>query len=295
MISGFNTDVEFAGTVYHIQTEDKGVKSRLIVSLVYDGGTILASKRLSYDDFLDDGVDEKALADRVNRQHKLICAAVRAGRIDELKGLSSKANGRAAASYVAAKPVAVAAGVVTTDARSTPVTPAVITTEPPVRELLKENSDSQPSILVTDDSVPADPFADAPIIDAVNIIEDTETILPAEAVAVVADLAKTPRLVSEKLRLELLSHSKLKGGDRQTLSVMICRGSEGKVVGNAEIMIKVIGSSFRPVIFHARSDSNGVAKIHLQLPHFQSGRAALLVRAMTGGEEIELRRAVMPG
>jgi hypothetical protein len=76
---------------------------------------------------------------------------------------------------------------------------------------------------------------------------------------------------------------------------MICRGSESKVVGNAEIMIKVIGSSFRPVIFHARSDSNGIAKVHLQVPHFQAGRAALLVRAMTGGEEIELRRAVMPG
>ena len=45
MISGFNTDVEFGGVVYHVQTEDKGLKSRLFVSLVYDHGTILASKR----------------------------------------------------------------------------------------------------------------------------------------------------------------------------------------------------------------------------------------------------------
>ena len=295
MISGFNTDVEFAGTVYHIQTEDKGVKSRLIVSLVYDGGTILASKRLSYDDFLDNGVDEKALADRVNRQHKLICAAVRAGRINELKVLSCKANGRAAPSYVAVKPEAVSARAVNTDAQPVPEPPAVITSEPPVPARIKVNGDSGSSAPVTIDSEPVDLFADAPIIDAVNVIEDGETILPAEAVAVVADLVNSPRPANEKLRIELLSQSKLKGGDRQTLSVMICRGSESKVVGNAEIMIKVIGSSFRPVIFHARSDSNGIAKVHLQVPHFQAGRAALLVRAMTGGEEIELRRAVMPG
>jgi hypothetical protein len=294
VISGFNTDVEFSGTVYHIQTEDKGVKSRLIVSLVYDGGTILASKRLSYDDFLDNGVDEKALADRVNRQHKLICAAVRAGRINELKALSSKTNGRAA-SYVVAKPDVVAARTSTSDVSADPIQPAVITVEPPVPKPLKEVNGSNSATSTAGDEVPADPFADAPIIDDVSVIDEAETILPAEAVAVVADLSRSPRPANEKLRIELLTDSRLKGGDRQTLSVMLCSGSEGKVVSNAEIMIKVIGSSFRPVIFHARSDANGIAKFHLQLPHFQVGRAALLVRAMTGGEEIELRRAVVPG
>ncbi len=76
---------------------------------------------------------------------------------------------------------------------------------------------------------------------------------------------------------------------------MLCRGTERKVVADAQIMIKVLGSSFRPVIFHAKSDANGIARVHLQLPHFQAGRAALLVRAITNGEEIELRRVVTPG
>ncbi|MBK8304013.1 MAG: hypothetical protein IPK98_11650 [Chloracidobacterium sp.] len=70
---------------------------------------------------------------------------------------------------------------------------------------------------------------------------------------------------------------------------------ERKVVAGAEIMLKVLGSSFRPVIFHARSDANGLAKIHMQLPHFDAGRAALLIRAIAAGEEIELRRVVTPG
>src|SRR5438874_12661844 len=90
VISGFNTDVEFDKVVYHVQTEDKGLKARLIVSLVYNHGTILASKRASYDDLTDKAFDEKVLAERVQRQHQLIRAAIRAGRVGELKQMSTK-------------------------------------------------------------------------------------------------------------------------------------------------------------------------------------------------------------
>jgi hypothetical protein len=119
--------------------------------------------------------------------------------------------------------------------------------------------------------------------------------LPAEAVAVVSELAGTARPVNTKLSVELLGDSKFKGGDRKTVNLMICRGTERKVISDAEIMIKVLGSSFRPVIFHARSDANGLAKVHLQLPHFSTGRAALLVRVRNNGDEIELRKMVSPG
>jgi hypothetical protein len=76
---------------------------------------------------------------------------------------------------------------------------------------------------------------------------------------------------------------------------MVCRGSERKVVADAQTMVKILGTSFRPLIFHAKTDANGIAKINLQIPTFQSGRAALLIRVINGGEEIELRRAVRHG
>jgi hypothetical protein len=60
-------------------------------------------------------------------------------------------------------------------------------------------------------------------------------------------------------------------------------------------MVKILGSTFRPVIFHASTDNNGVATVNLQLPSFTSGRAAFLVRAMSDGEEIELRRSIEHG
>lgn len=85
MITGYNTDVEHKGVVYHVQTEDKGLQTPVILSLVYTGGAILASKRSPYDDLIADGFNQEALAERLQRQHKLICAAVHAGRIEELK------------------------------------------------------------------------------------------------------------------------------------------------------------------------------------------------------------------
>jgi hypothetical protein len=90
VITGYNTDVEHDGVVYHVQTEDKGLQTPIILSLVYTGGAILAAKRAPYDDLIASGFSKEVLAERLQRQHKLICAAVHAGRIDELKRLSER-------------------------------------------------------------------------------------------------------------------------------------------------------------------------------------------------------------
>ena len=69
MITGYNTDVEYEGVVYHVQTEDKGLQTPIILSLVYVGGAILASKRAPYDDLITSGFDKQILAERLQRQH----------------------------------------------------------------------------------------------------------------------------------------------------------------------------------------------------------------------------------
>ena len=90
MITGFNTDIEHDGVVYHVQTEDKGLDTPIILSLVYTGGTILASKRAPYQDLIAEGFSDEVLAERLKRQHKLICAAIHSGRIDDLKKMSTR-------------------------------------------------------------------------------------------------------------------------------------------------------------------------------------------------------------
>ena len=279
MISGFNTDIESSGTVYHVQTEDKGAPHHVVMSLVYAKGTILASKREAY----DTETPEKELKERLNKQHKLICAAVKAGRIDELKQMT-------AASRSAKKPKTpvVTEAFVTAPAIDIPALPPVeIAFTPPQPDTRLEQQEA---------GIPApvdlDLFADAPIIEAVEIVEEYPEIMPAEAVEVVSELSGQTRPTHNRLGIELLGDGKFRAGDRKTVNIMISRGSDRKVIASAQIMIKILGSSFRPVIFHARSDENGLARVHLQVPQFAAGRAALLVRAVADGEEVELRKIV---
>ncbi len=346
MISGFNTDIEFDGVVYHVQTEDKGVNARMIMTLVYNGGTILASKRSPYDDLITDDFDETLVSDRLGRQHKLICAAVRAGRMDDLKKMSKKAApataGVSVESQIAAPettippllpeipelpeiadgmpinvtetPIAVAETNVTeSDIISSPMTIGSVETQriisitsPKDFEIvpLTEPKEIEPAQIDIPSPSPAAEEAPTskPLFDMaseyvyseISVVEE-EFILDADAVEVVSELSGIERPMNEKLSIELLGETKFKGGDRTTVNIMVCRGTARKVVSGSQIMIKVLGSSFRPVIFHAKTDVNGLANVHLQLPHFRAGRAALLIRAMAEGEEVELRRVVTPG
>lgn len=297
VIAGFNTDIEYDGTVYHVQTEDKGAPALMIMSLVYDKGTILASKRASYEDLGESGFDEKEIADRLSRQHKLMCAAVKAGRINDLVTMTRQASAAAAKAKAETVPVVEPVGYPISVPVQQPHIAAPIPPPSPAKAdepLITRQPITISFVEPAGNGPQAIEFEDLPVIDAVQIIEDIE-ILPDEAVEVVSELSGQERPANQKLSLELLGDSKFKGGERKTVNLMICRGTDRKVVPDAQIMVKVLGSAFRPVIFHARTDQNGLARVHLQLPHFQAGRAALLVRAMTGGEEIEIRRIVTPG
>ena len=283
MITGYNTDVEFEGVTYHVQTEDKGLAKPIILSLVYDRGTILASKRLPYDDLLEGGFDEDVLAARLSRQHKLICAAIQAGRIEDLRQMNLRESVAAAD---ASKAVFVEAG-----------QPEIALTADAVLDQFEE--------LFT--PIPKPRYGgilDVPVVSKANSmpiarpdagLSSDDVILPAEAVAIVSDMLGTERPVNHKLSIELLGEAKFKGGERKTVTSMVCRGTDRKVITSAQVMVKILGSSFRPLIFHASTDENGLAKVNLQLPNFNSGRAALLVRAVHAGEEVELRRAITHG
>ena len=84
VLTGFNTDIEHGGAVYHVQTEDKGRSNPFVESLVYARGEILYSRRTPYHDLLDQGVEPKAIAALLERQHRTIVEAIRRGRLSQL-------------------------------------------------------------------------------------------------------------------------------------------------------------------------------------------------------------------
>jgi hypothetical protein len=86
VITGFNTDVKHESRVFHVQTEDRGLGNPVVESLVYVGGEILLSKKSPYLDLISgDRVDEKALREMMDLQHRRVIEAVRRGRLDKGK------------------------------------------------------------------------------------------------------------------------------------------------------------------------------------------------------------------
>src|SRR5919205_2674025 len=84
MITGFNTDVQHEGQVYHVQSEDRGQGNPVLESLVYVGGTVVAKKLTPYAEQLSQGADEQIIAGLLKRQHQIIIAAIKTGRVREL-------------------------------------------------------------------------------------------------------------------------------------------------------------------------------------------------------------------
>jgi hypothetical protein len=84
VLTGYNTDIDYAGTVYHVQTEDKGRSNPFVESLVYASGEILYSRRTPYHDLVERGVEPQAVASIMERQHRSIVDAIGAGRLHQL-------------------------------------------------------------------------------------------------------------------------------------------------------------------------------------------------------------------
>ena len=90
------------------------------------------------------------------------------------------------------------------------------------------------------------------VIEAVEIIED-EIILPAEAIKLIDD-AKTAKPVDNKLKLEILGDESFKSGEKKTMSILVHRGGQENGMSGAQVMVKVLGAAFRPLIFHGKTD-----------------------------------------
>lgn len=287
MITGFNTDIEHDGIVYHVQTEDKGLDTPIILSLVYVGGTILASKRSPYADLIEQGFSDEVLAERLKRQHKLICAAINSGRIDDLKKMSRP---------VKATP-AVQEPVVSYEIVSEEVEPGVVEAEPVV-------DGSVPALVqefgpdfeleygpITQEWAPPPPRVEEPVEEVVE-----EATAPEAEVVEAAEELPVEEPLPDGLFIELLDDEEFYSGEKYTLRVLISNRTGGEEVPlqNVAVSIKILGTTFRPLIYSLKTERDGVASVATQIPEFNSGRAAVLVRAVAKDQAAELRRIIHP-
>jgi len=284
VITGFNTDIEHDGVTYHVQTEDKGLDSPIILSLVYVGGTILASKRSPYEDLIATGFSDEVLSERLKRQHRLICAAINSGRIDDLKKMSGRPK---EAPQETVEEVTID---IETASTSTVEEPFEIEywpvsqewTPPPAPEDEELAAVMEPGMEPRYE--PVDLTAKPPE-------PEPEIEEPIEVEEFVAEPA-----LDDGLFIELLDDDEFYSGQRYTLRILVNNRANGdeKPLANVAVSVKVLGTTFRPLIYTLKTESDGVASISTDIPQFTSGRAAVLIRAVTKDQAAELRRIIHP-
>ncbi|HEX5748662.1 MAG TPA: hypothetical protein VFZ09_20650 [Archangium sp.] len=69
-VTGFNHNIKYKGKVYHVQTEDSGVNNPHIITHLFVGGNILASKKTSYADILNAENLGEVVRELMEEQHK---------------------------------------------------------------------------------------------------------------------------------------------------------------------------------------------------------------------------------
>jgi hypothetical protein len=274
MITGFNTDVQHEGHVYHVQTEDRGLDNPVLESLVYIGGTIVAKKRTPYSEQLSNGATEDVISSLLRRQHQVIIAAIKAGRIEDLIRHSVRQQtGRTKA--LGSAPIA------------TPL-------------LAKQTSLPNARRPGTGDrQIPAPPSDGARVEAGRAPFADSNqnAVTPSgggrtsglDLDKVVSDYL-TRSIEQQKIELKVLTPAVFTAGKSVGLRVLVSCGA--KLEDDAIVTIKVIGTAFKPQVYIGRSARDGVASFSLSIPSFTSGTAAIVIEAQSKRGRGELKQLI---
>jgi len=83
-VNGFNHNISHAGRVFHVQTEDSGVNNPNIITHLFVGGNILASKKTSYSELLKAENLHELVRQLMEDQHKQMLRNVVTGAYDNV-------------------------------------------------------------------------------------------------------------------------------------------------------------------------------------------------------------------
>ena len=83
MEKGFNSDITWLGSEYHVQTEDWGMQNPYLVSRVFHNGAVLKSIKTSYQEVLPQGSATEARTIRLAMkiQHQQILDLLLSGQL----------------------------------------------------------------------------------------------------------------------------------------------------------------------------------------------------------------------
>ncbi len=82
MIPGFNHNILHKGVLFHVQTEDSGINNPHIITHLFVGGNIIATKKTSYADIIKADKFEVVVKEIMQDQHKEMMKNLKNGAYD---------------------------------------------------------------------------------------------------------------------------------------------------------------------------------------------------------------------
>jgi hypothetical protein len=304
LITGFNTDVKHETKMFHVQTEDRGLANPVVESLVYVGGEILLSKRSAYKDLIrGDRVDEKALREMMDLQHRRVIEAVRRGRLDKGKIGEAPADW---ADDTLPHPERVSPAALAAVSAILSAPPEPFPGDPPASARGRvTTSAAMPVVGTPSPRAPAAPPAAPP---------RAAAVAPAAPVAAGPSKAKSgvrlrsldqvivdylaSEAASEHLEIAVTTDGELLSGETVTITVKASTSLTERPLAGAHISIRVV-STVRPpqILFRGVTGADGVVASACALPDLGTGNAALIIAASSalGNNEIKQLIKKKPG
>ena len=93
MVLGFNHNIKHQGRIFHVQTEDSGVDNPHIITHLFVGGNILATKKTSYADIVNADNLHGIVRELMEEQHKAMLRNLVNGIYDNVESRAVVAEG----------------------------------------------------------------------------------------------------------------------------------------------------------------------------------------------------------
>ncbi len=135
MVVGYNHNIKYKGEIFHIQTEDSGINNPHIITLLYRGGNIIASRKTSYADIVKMDNLSQIVEELMKEQHKDMLRRLKNAEFDARLGLAGGAEPEPAGVTATAPP-----GTATAAPPSVPTPPPEAAATPSAAQPRKKQS-----------------------------------------------------------------------------------------------------------------------------------------------------------
>lgn len=272
MITGYNTDVRHRDVVFHVQTEDKGVETASVESLIYVGGRILARRMVTYKALLERGEGRDAVSKVMDKQHRMMISQIKGGRFDEQ--VFDEATTQRAAAPAAVDGEAKVHLPVGGQLRELQLEPAGDGGPPPLPAASGVEAGPRPPVAAPPAPPPGSPLGPEE---------------PATLDQVIFDYLASAAS-QEHLVLMMDESPALTGGQASNLEFKTYTSRSGKPIGEATVTVRMISTQAPPrTLGEGATGETGELELTVDVPKVPEGTAALIITASSDLGDAEIR------